>query len=309
MNQVAMAARQLVLAAETEASETRQNLHRGILERVRRGAYAPVVEATDVVAAQLRACRKIAAVARQLTLPMCISHLSAALVWGLPMLHIPRHTHITQPSKQSVGRGDPDLRRHSAFVEVGDRTILDGVPTTSLERTVLDCARSLWLPEAVAVTDGALNLGLDLDLVQDRLTDMHGWRGVRRARSVLNLARVGAESARESQTRVLLVTNGIAEPILQHEVRTPSGRFRLDMAWPELMVGLEYDGAVKYAELANGNPVDVVLWEKERENALRRLGWTIIRVTYRDLKDTVALIGLVQRTLAAATRRPLPTLR
>jgi hypothetical protein len=72
----------------------------------------------------------------------------------------------------------------------------------------------------------------------------------------------------------------------------------LDMAWPELKVWLEFDGAVKYRNpwRADEGAADVVLREKQREDLIRRItGWRCIRVTWADLFHPALLAEKIRR--------------
>ena len=56
------------------------------------------------------------------------------------------------------------------------------------------------------------------------------------------------------------------------------------------------DGKVKYA---TGDPE--VLWrEKKREDALRALGYTVVRITWSDLERPGAVVAKVRAALRAA---------
>ena len=63
--------------------------------------------------------------------------------------------------------------------------------------------------------------------------------------------------------------------------------YRLDFAWEELRVALEYDGFA--AHVGRG------LRDAAREEELRKLGWTVIRATAADLKDPAELHAAIRR--------------
>ncbi|WP_207453630.1 hypothetical protein [Desertivibrio insolitus] len=61
-----------------------------------------------------------------------------------------------------------------------------------------------------------------------------------------------------------------------------------DFFWPEHGVVVEFDGVAKYVreEYTRGrNTADLVLAEKRREDRLRALGYVVIRVDWRDLRE------------------------
>ena len=84
-----------------------------------------------------------------------------------------------------------------------------------------------------------------------------------------------SESPRESRVRVRLVLAGLPVPVCQHVV-LDGRRFvaRVDLAWPEWKVALEYDGHDHTLDDRRGHDVD-------RLDELRRLGWVVITVTSR----------------------------
>jgi hypothetical protein len=80
---------------------------------------------------------------------------------------------------------------------------------------------------------------------------------------------------------------------------------RVDLAWPELGLFLEFDGKVKYERLLKEgeHASDVVFREKQREDMIRRLtGWRCIRIVWADLykpEVTAAKIRAMFRPAAA----------
>ena len=62
-------------------------------------------------------------------------------------------------------------------------------------------------------------------------------------RTLVVLADARSESPPESWLRWVCHDAGLPQPAPQFWVKCPSGAwFRLDLAWPELKLGLEYDG-------------------------------------------------------------------
>ncbi len=290
------------MSGRVGADEVRRRRRAGELLRVRRGAYREAVAADPVGArdAELLARARIVAVARQLRSDVTFSHVSAALVWGCAVWPPPRVTHVTHAGRPNAA-GAADLVRHHVLLPPAHRVELDGLPVTSLERTVVDCARSLPSPEALVVTDSALRLGVDRDAVGALIASAVGARGIARARRVWAWADDGAESPGESLTRHAALAAGLGAPETQIPVVTRLGTFWLDLGWPEERVAIEFDGLVKYGG-TYGAPADVVVAEKRRQDALEELGWTVLRVTWADLRDPVALAARVHAARRRRTR-------
>jgi hypothetical protein len=150
-----------------------------------------------------------------------------------------------------------------------------------------------WFGEAVAAVDALLRqTRTQVDEVLELAARHPGCRGCRRALEVLALADPRAESPRESQLRVLLVQSGSPAPELQVEVRDgPQFVARLDLAWPELKVGIEYDGAHHREQGQHSRDL-------RRHNDLRALGWVVLQVDAAQLAAPARFLADVARLLA-----------
>jgi hypothetical protein len=188
--------------------------------------------------------------------------------------------------------------------------MLDGIAVTSLVRTVLDLARTVPMDQAVAAGDRALTVGLSpLDLDR-RLVTMEHWPGVRRARRVVGFLDWRSESAGESVSRVRMLEDGLPIPDLQREIFGPDGRLlaRVDFCWDEQHTIGEFDGKIKYGRLLQpGQSIEkVVFEEKVREDALRDLGWQVVRWIWRDLHRHGVVRDRVLRAFARSAGGPTP---
>ncbi len=96
----------------------------------------------------------------------------------------------------------------------------------------------------------------------------------------------------EPGRRVDLVRAELPIPVGQYEV-WDGRRFvaRLDLAWPEWKVAVEYDGWDHTLEDRRGRDV-------ERIDALRRLGWVVITVTARQYRTPGWIERRVREALA-----------
>ena len=100
--------------------------------------------------------------------------------------------------------------------------------------------------------------------------------GVASARRVVDFLDGRSESAGESLGRLRLRSAGIPEPGLQRELFTPVGTFvaRVDFFWEEL-------GIVGAGDPAS--TAESVRREKLREDAIRALGFEVVRWTWAEL--------------------------
>lgn len=212
------------------------------------------------------------------------THTSAALIWGLPLWRAPSTVHVL--ARHSRGRDASRLTTaHVITLDPAHVVRYRGVFVTTLERTMLDVARVAPVTDSLVVADASLRRGADLAAALEVASACPGHRGIARAREVLGLADGGAESPWESFTRLHALAAGLPTPRLQIEVPTHCGTFRADMGWEAWRRLIEFDGEVKYRELANGDPTSVVLAEKRRQDAITERGWSLLRLTSADFRD------------------------
>lgn len=124
-------------------------------------------------------------------------------------------------------------------------------------------------------------------------------RGGERLRRALERARTGASSPSETRVRLILVDGGLPEPSLDYDVVAPDGAFVacLDLAYPRVRVGIEYDGAGHRTQRQFERDIAKGEW-------LRDLGWDIVRFTAADLRDPVTSEArIVARVRAAIARQ------
>jgi len=292
---------------ESRRSEIARKAATGALERVRKGVYlAPVAEAGPAQTARAEVLRRVRAVEMRLSTEVWYSHTTAAVLHGCWTWRLSDVVHVTQlrPPNAEQSR-ERDLRRHWTALPRRDRTTIDGRPVTSIERTLVDCARSLLPEQGLVIADSALRGGADLELVGLIVDEAAGRRGVRRAREVVGLADPRAESPGESRLRWIVHDAGLPAPEVGYGVSTRRGDAWLDLAWPDRKVALEFDGAVKYSGGDYGDPARRVFEEKIRQDALEEAGWHVVRVTWDDLDDPEALAARIR----AALRRRSPRSR
>jgi hypothetical protein len=213
-------------AAGYDKNAVRRMVRAGTLTRLCRGAYTDR-EPDDAPARHRLLVR---AALGELADGAVASHVSAAVLHGLPTwgLRLER-AHVTF-ARRSGGRRDDRLYVHTAPLDPGDVVVVDGVPVTSAARAVVDIARTAAFESAVAVADAALRLGArrverpaaglrdpgvtrpELDAALWQAT---GWPGVPDARRVVAFADARAESVGESRSRVAIALAGLPPPQLQ----------------------------------------------------------------------------------------------
>jgi very-short-patch-repair endonuclease len=117
----------------------------------------------------------------------------------------------------------------------------------------------------------------------DRL-GKRGRRGTARFRDVLAARRPGeplGDSTAERRLTQLLAAHGLPPVVPQHQIRDDDGRLiaRVDFAYPELRIAIEYDS---YEHHVGKIALDR---DAARRNAIVSRGWLSVTATARDLRD------------------------
>lgn len=266
-------------------------LRSGALVRLRRGVVTP---GDDPAAWDLHR-RKIEATALKINHGTYIARQSAALLHGLPV-------RITSALPVQVCRtmGGRHTRNHllqaaPAVLSEDEIELVDGLPVTSLRRTVVDLVRKLPFPESVAVVDAALARGV----ARDELATPSGY-GHARAKRAVAFGNPASESFGESYSRARMELANIPIPQLQVDQRGGDGRFlgRPDFDWGGGIVG-EYDGGSKYDGTYGSDPRRVIEMEKQRQQALVDEGYTVVRWGWNELQSPGVVESRIRRALAA----------
>jgi very-short-patch-repair endonuclease len=213
---------------------------------------------------------------------------SAAYLWQAGgLISGDQPVEVAVPSNVSMRRR-AGLRVGRTSLDAVDVTRFGAIPVTTPVRTVFDLARRPDLTDAVVGVDAFLTGGLVSLPVLAAYADEHaGWPGTRQMPRVLELAVPGAESPMETRLRLLLVLAGLPVPAVQHRVSD----YRLDLAYPEARLGIEYDG--DHHRERGQFQHDVA-----RLNRLRLLGWTVLRFTAGDvLRNPRRVVEQVRRAL------------
>lgn len=235
--------------------------------------------------------------AARLLLPSAVlSGRSAAVVWGVDLAGPDDDVECVVPPTCRAGtaRG---LRVTRRTLPPEDVVPKDGVHVTTPLRTALDLARIQPLEDAVIALDQfvrirRMNLA-DLRVAAARLTGP----GCRAVRAAVAGADGLAQSPQETLLRLRLYASRLPRPVAQYEVRDTGGFVaRVDFAWPQARVAVEYDGWW-HGERQN------VPKDRRRLNRLTAAGWTVIFVTADDLLDPVQLVARIGAALAVASAR------
>ncbi len=273
-----------LLAAGLTRAEIRSLLRRDVLVPVCYGVYADASRASATASSDPRHGRMLAAAAATALVgpDAVVSHQDAAVVHGLALLDWPPSevSAITRPPAAARGRRlRQSINLRTAALPSRHVVVTDQLPVTSVERTVVDLARTLPFAAAVVTADSALyGKKTTLSRLYCVLDDCAGWPGTRSAAGVLDFSHPLAESPLESISRVAFRDGGLPAPALQAWIGGDRGTIgRVDFLWPEQRTIAEADGAMKYAD------PDRARLQLRRDTELRRAGYEVIHFTWRDI--------------------------
>jgi predicted transcriptional regulator of viral defense system len=225
-----------------------------------------------------------------------LSHLSAAAHHGLLQSEASR-IDVTTPRRRA---GNATIRLHrSRSLDARDTTTHQGIPITSVPRTLLDLAptvQSHLLERALAQ---AQRLDLyDHRAIEDVLARANGHRG--RAALTEATAQEPKLTRSELEARFLALVRdaGLPEPLTNFLLAAPDHpRLEVDLYWPTHRVIVELDG---YETHRTRHAFEQ---DRARDAALTAAGYKIVRFTWRTA-DAVVRNRLQALLTPAGTRPP-----
>ena len=186
------------------------------------------------------------------------------------------------------------LRVHREQLADDEVETVAGLVVTSAIRTAYDLARWSTQVEGVVAADALGRIGrFGSGALFGIAARYPGARWRSRVPLVAELMDTRAESAMETRCRVSLVLRGLPKPELQYPVRDELGNHVawLDMAYPEVRAGVEFDGE-------HHQEAPVFRADLARHNRLAALGWTVLRASATDvLRNPDAFTAQVRAVL------------
>jgi len=209
-----------------------------------------------------------------------LSHLSAAAAWGL--LSSPRRlVTVTRP-----GSGGPRLHggivAHRSSTLEGECTVLQGVPITSVARTLLDLARSVSDRALARAVREAVRLGLiTLPSLGDTLGAYRRRRGARRlAATVARYSGLPVERARSgAEIRALEVLCAAGRPLPRLNVRVAGEE--ADLSWPVPRLIVEVDGGPFHLDVGE---------DQRKQRTWEEAGWTVRRISSANVYERPSML-------------------
>jgi hypothetical protein len=172
-----------------------------------------------------------------------------------------------------------------------DLAEVDGIPCTSLVRTLIDLPAVEHPFRAEQALDHACRVDPGILVpTRQRFVEVarRGRNGTRAMRRLLNERpgdHIPVGSGFESQALRVIRRLDIPEPVRQHKITDGDFIAFPDISWPPVRFFIECDSlAFHFGKRAHQ-------WDRERRRHLKRLGWEGIEWTYEDVTQREAEIG------------------
>jgi very-short-patch-repair endonuclease len=216
-----------------------------------------------------------------------LSHQSAAALWGIRPTSRAR-IDVTIPAGRASTRL---IQFHRSSVPRDERAMKDGIPVTTVARTMLDLAAAIESrPLERAINEAELQQLWDEVALEQLLTRYPRRPGTRAIRKALASRAAGATVTRselEERFLALLAQEQLPRP----EVNATLNGYEVDFLWRERGVAVELDGRAVHSTPAAFES------DRERDRVLQAAGWRVIRLTWRHVEHSPARVAADLRRL------------
>lgn len=205
-----------------------------------------------------------------------LSHASAAALWDLRS----SASALVDVTIEVPWRPGPKgVRLHCVRgLDERDLTVRDGIPVTSMARTLLDLAEVVPLRQLERAVEEAERLRVfDRMAVEEACARIRGRHGIRPLRAVIGGFEPISQVTRSELERRFLkhcINAGISRP----QVNTQVAGYEVDMCWPEEQLIVELDGHEFHGSRRAFEA------DRIRDADLQLAGYRVIRITHRRLE-------------------------
>ena len=207
-----------------------------------------------------------------------LSHRSAAALWGL--LANRNEVHIT--TERALRQRDK-IRFHTQSLLCDEVTTHDGIPTTTVARTLLDLAATEPDELERAFNEAEFRRLWDATGVADLLSRYQRRAG---APALAMLIQKGAKGITreelEHRFHALVERHDLPRPLRNQPLTIENRTFYPDAMWPAAHLIVELDGRQAHDTTRRFHT------DRERDRLLATAGWTVVRVTSMHLTDELA---------------------
>jgi very-short-patch-repair endonuclease len=223
-----------------------------------------------------------------------LSHSSAAALWGI---RVTAGSLIDVSATRSRHRRPGITLHRPRRLHAEDRATRNGIPVTSIARTLLDLAAVVRPRQLARAIDEADRLGvLDVRATERSISRTNGHRGrglLRRALLVNRGPQAVTRSELERRFLSLCREAGLPRP----QVNIAIEGVEVDVAWPARRLVVELDGYEFHRTRARFEE------DRSRDGELLVAGYRVLRITHRRLEsDAPGVVAAVRRLLADGGR-------
>lgn len=227
-----------------------------------------------------------------------LSHRSAAGLWGIRDLGT-GVIHVTAPRK---GTSSKLVRRHHVVLPSDEVTIHEGIPVTTVPRTVLDLASTSSVDDVeVAIRQVEFLRLYDQLSLLELIERYPGRRGVARAKAAL--ARIEAlpagrvRSPLETKFLPFLRRHRLPRPRLNEWIFLGDKRYQVDCHWPGTGQIVELDSWQGHGTRSAFQD------DRARDRVFRTAGYDVTRISWAQLDDEPEAVASDLRQLLVPRRR------
>jgi predicted transcriptional regulator of viral defense system len=291
---ICLAQHGLVTLAQLEAQGlTKQGVH----ERVVSGRLHPIHQAVYSLTPRVMTQRgKFMAAVLACGPDAVLSHRSAAYLWGL-VDSWEEPIDVTAPNRRGRSPDGVAAHRDGALQPI-DKTVVHGVPCTSVARTLLDftgVSRDWEARKAVAQAE-VLQI-LDKSKLRALLKRSRRRRGVARLRLILETIHPMTKRTRSELERLFLemcAKRSVPDPEVNVWLPAPDGKsYQADFLWRE-------QGLIVEADSRRFHDTDsAFVSDRKRRQQLELAGWRISQCTWEEVEQEPRRLALTVAGLLA----------
>jgi very-short-patch-repair endonuclease len=226
-----------------------------------------------------------------------LSHHTAAALWGIRG-YSGGTIHVTMPHKSASTKR---IRRHFSQVPDDERAIHEGIPATSVHRTIFDLAPTVSVDDVLAMIKEAEYLNRwDRLSLPDLLERYRGKRGSRKLRFALQ--RLEEEPTGRKRSKLeerfapFLRRHRLPLPRFNDWILLGAKRYQVDCHWPHLRLIVELDGWEGHSSRSAFQD------DRARDRVLHAAGYSVIHLTWNQLNIEPEEIAADLRTLLMNNR-------
>jgi Protein of unknown function (DUF559) len=196
---------------------------------------------------------------------------------------------VTSPR---TGRGRPGIQRHRAELPADEVTVHQGIPVTTVPRTLLDLATVLNPRQlARAVNEAEVQRLWDPVSLSALLERYPRRPGVPALRALLGQHTTLTRGELEKRFQAFLTDAGLPLPETNAHVQIDGVWYEVDCLWRQHRLIVELDGR------ATHDTRQAFESDRARDRILQAAGFRVIRITWRQLHESPAAVAADLRAL------------